>query len=264
MILKKNFKLLSLIAAGIIMISAHPAFAMHITEGLLPPAYAIGYWIVAIIFCSLGVKEYKIKAAKDPMFKQLVGVFTALIFIISLLPIPVPITGTCSHPTGTPLAAIFLGPFITCLMSAAGLLIHALFLAHGGLSTLGANILAMGVFGGLTGFIIFKGSRKAGLNLFVAGLLAGLIGDLVAYIGTSIQLAFAIHGTTNIMNVFWMIYAGFLPSQLPLAILEGLMTALTLNYIGVIRPDMLYKFRIIGKSELEKLIGGIKNEQAKV
>lgn len=54
------------------------------------------------------------------MIKQLTGVMTAGIFLVSLLPIPVPITGTCSHPGGTPLGAILLGPWITALISTVG------------------------------------------------------------------------------------------------------------------------------------------------
>jgi ABC-type Co2+ transport system permease subunit len=39
----------------------------------------------------------------------LIGVGGAIIFFISLIPIP-PFTGTTSHPFGTPFVAILLGP----------------------------------------------------------------------------------------------------------------------------------------------------------
>jgi cobalt/nickel transport system permease protein len=195
------------------------------------------------------------------MYKQLTGVFTAAIFIISLMPIPVPITGTCSHPAGTPLAAIFMGPMVTAFMSAVGLLIQALFFGHGGLTTLGANTLTMGVFGGLVGWLIFKGCRKMHLNLFVSGLVAGLIGDVSVYFGTSIQLALAIHGTTPLVIVFWAILGAFLPTQGPLAIIEGLFTGLTLNYLAKVRPDILYNFKIISRDELVSLSGRLINEE---
>ena len=234
---------------------------MHISEGMLPPSYALAYGAGAAICVGKGIYNYYKESKKEPMYKQLTGVFTAAIFIISLMPVPVLITGTCSHPAGTPLAAIFMGPMVTSFMSMIGLLIHALFLAHGGLTTLGANVLTMGVFGGLVGWLLFKGCRKMGLSLFVSGLIAGFIGDLSVYAGTSIQLALAIHGDTSLGTVFWSIYGAFLPTQGPLSIIEGLFTGLTLNYIAKARPDILYSFKIITKNELIELSGGLLNEQ---
>lgn len=234
---------------------------MHISEGLLPAGYAIAYGAVAAVCVGKGIYNYYRESKKTPMYKQLTGVFTAAIFIISLMPIPVPITGTCSHPAGTPLAAIFMGPMVTSFMSMIGLLIQALFLAHGGLTTLGANVLTMGVFGGLVGWLLFKGCRSIGLNLFVSGLISGLVGDLFVYFGTSIQLALALHGNTPLWTVFWSIYVAFLPTQGPLAIIEGLFTGFTLKYMAKVRPDILYNFKVISKKELCDLSGGISNEQ---
>ncbi len=234
---------------------------MHISEGMLPAGYALAYGVGAAICVGKGIYNYKKESRERPMHKQLTGVFTAAILIISLLPIPVPMTGSCSHPAGTPLAAIFMGPMMTSFMSAVGLLIHALFMAHGGLTTLGANVLTMGVFGGLVGWLLFKGCRKMGLNLFISGLVAGLIGDLFVYVGTSIQLALALHGNTPLLTVFWLIYGAFLPTQIPLAVLEGVFTGLTLNYIARVRPDILYNFKIIGRKEYVSLSGGLANEQ---
>lgn len=234
---------------------------MHISEGMLPVGYALAYGAGAGICVGKGIYNYHKESKIKPMYKQLTGVFTAAIFIISLLPIPVPITGTCSHPAGTPLAAIFMGPMMTAFMSCVGLLIQALFFAHGGLTTLGANTLTMGVFGGLVGWLLFKGCRKMGLSLFVSGLIAGFLGDLSVYFGTSIQLALAIHGTSSLSTVFWAIYGAFLPTQGPLSILEGVFTGVTLNYIAKVRPDILYSFKVINKDELSKLLGGVVNEK---
>jgi len=234
---------------------------MHIAEGLLPAGYALTYGAAAAVCVGKGIYDYNRKSKQTPMFKQLTGVFTAAIFIISLLPIPVPITGTCSHPAGTPLASIFMGPAVTCFMSTIALLIQALFFAHGGLTTLGANVLTLGVFGGLTGWLLFKGCRKMGMGILMAGMLAGLIGDLFVYMGTSIQLALAIHGDASLWKVFLTILGSFLPTQGPLAVIEGLFTGLALNYMAKVRPDLLYNFNIINKTELNNYTGGLMNEQ---
>lgn len=218
---------------------------MHIAEGMLPVPYAIAYSAGASVFVAAGVKSLAVKSKEFPMMKQLTGVMTAGIFLVSLLPIPVPVTGTCSHPGGTPLGAILLGPWVNSLISVVALLFQALFFAHGGLTTLGANTLTMGVFGGFTGWLLFWSLRRARINLFWSGFIAGLIGDISIYVGTSLQLALAIHGNHPMNEVFWAIFGAFLPTQAPLAIIEGLFTGMALKYIAEHRPDILIQLRVL-------------------
>lgn len=223
---------------------------MHIAEGMLPAPYAIAYGVAATAFVAAGVKSLAKKSQEIPMMKQLTGVMTAGIFLVSLLPIPVPITGTCSHPGGTPLGAILLGPAVTALMSVIALLFQALFFAHGGLTTLGANTLTMGVFGGWIGWALFWGARRLKVNLFWSAFIAGCLGDIAIYVGTSAQLALAIHGTHPLGEVFWTIFALFIPTQWPLAILEGLFTGFVLKYIADRRPDILLLLHVLSKDEV--------------
>lgn len=222
---------------------------MHIAEGMLPAPYWIGYWAGASGFVAAGAWSLAKKSKEIPMIKQLTGVMTAGIFLVSLLPIPVPIAGTCSHPGGTPLGAILLGPSVTVLMSIIALLFQALFFSHGGITTLGANTLTMGVFGGWVGWLLFWGLRRIKFSLFWSGFVAGLIGDLSIYIGTSTQLALAIHGTHPFGEVFTAIFAAFIPTQWPLAILEGIFTGLVLKYIAEHRPDILIMLHVLPASE---------------
>ncbi|TGE33241.1 energy-coupling factor ABC transporter permease [Desulfosporosinus sp. Sb-LF] len=222
---------------------------MHIAEGMLPAPYAIAYWVGASAFVAAGARSLAKKSRELPMMKQLTGVMTAGIFLVSLLPIPVPMTGTCSHPGGTPLGAILLGPAIATLMSLIALLFQALFFSHGGLTTLGANTLTMGVFGGWVGWGLFWGLRRIRLNLFWSGFVAGLIGDIAIYVGTSTQLALAIHGTHPFSEVFLAIFTVFIPTQWPLAILEGIFTGLVLKYIAEHRPDILMLLHVLPASD---------------
>lgn len=222
---------------------------MHIAEGLLPAKYAIGYSVAAGVIVAKGIADYVKRSREFPMTKQLTGVMTAAVFIISLLPIPVPVTGTSSHPGGTPLAAILMGPFIPSAMSLVALFFQALFLAHGGLTTLGANTLTMGLFGGTIGYAVWHCCRKMGLSLPWAAGLAGFTGDISIYLGTSSQLALAIHGDSSLYKVFGTILMGFLPTQLPLAVLEGVFTALVLKFLAERRQDILVRLGVVGSEE---------------
>ena len=218
---------------------------MHIAEGMLPAKWAIAYYGLAGIFIAKGLRDYKLKSKETPVFKQLIGVMTAAVFIISLLPIPVPIAGTSSHPGGTPLAAILMGPFLVSPMSLVALLFQALFLAHGGLTTLGANVVSLGVLGGGIGYLVFRLARNLNVPLAIAAGIAGFVGDLAIYLGTTGQLAFAIHGSKPVSEVFLTIFTAFMPAQFPLALLEGVFTGMVMGYLYKVRPDILVKLKVI-------------------
>jgi len=224
------------------------AHAMHISEGILPMGWAILWFIVAAPFVAMGLYRLKKMSSTDLSFKPLVGLMAAVVFIISCMPIPVPTAGTCSHPCGTGLSAILLGPFISVLVASVALLIQALFLSHGGLSTLGANILSMGIMGSFAGFLTFKLLRGFRVNLAVSGFIAGLLADWATYFATSAELASGIRGDSPFIPLFWKILIAFVPTQLPLGILEGAITAGMIVSLYKRRPDLLAKMGVVKKA----------------
>ena len=239
-----------LLATGIALLAASPAHAMHISEGILPFGWCILWFVVAAPFVAVGLWQLKRKSGSDLSFKPLVGLMAAAVFIISCIPIPVPTAGTCSHPCGTAMSAILLGPFLSVLVASVALLIQALFLAHGGLSTLGANIVSMGVMGSFSGYFVFRLLKQTGAGLAVSGFFAGLIADWVTYLGTSVILASALKGADPFLPLATKIAIAFIPTQLPLGILEGAMTAGVVVLLQKKRPDLLVKMRVIKTKEM--------------
>lgn len=247
-------KELFLFAALLYFLFDANAHAMHISEGILPFNWALLWFIIVAPFVAYGLYRLKKLSAEDPSFKPLAGLMAAVVFIVSCMPIPVPNAGTCSHPCGTGISAIFLGPGVSVLVAAAALLIQALFLAHGGLSTWGGNILSMGVAGSFAGFIVFKSMRSLKVNLFLSGFAAGLLADWATYLVTSIELASGIKGDSSFFPLFWKILVAFVPTQMPLGILEGAITGGMIMLLYKKRPDILRKMKVI------KSIGGESNE----
>ena len=215
------------------------AQAMHISEGILPLPWAGLWFVLAIPFIIWGLADIKKRTAKNPGFKAMAAMVGAAIFIISCMPIPIPTAGTCSHPCGTGLGAILIGPGPTIVVASIGLLLQALFLAHGGLTTFGADVMSMGVGGALAGYWIFKLFRKVGLSFFVAAFAAGLISDWVTYSITSLELASALHGATAFWDMFLAIIIAFMPTQIPLGIIEGFLSAGAFGFIKSRRPELL-------------------------
>src|SRR5512147_113339 len=203
-----------LCTAFLVLCTAADVYAMHISEGILPFNWAALWFVVAAPFVAFGLYRLKKMSMADLSFKPLVGLMAAVVFIISCMPIPVPSAGTCSHPCGTGISGILLGPAVSVLITAAALLIQALFLAHGGLSTWGADIVSMGVVGSFAGYFTFKALRAVKINMAVAGFMAGLLADWATYLTTSVELASGIRGESPFLPLFWKIAIAFIPTQL--------------------------------------------------
>jgi len=249
---KKNI-FIALICCGLLL-SADAVYAMHIAEGILPLRWAALWFAIAIPFVAFGLYSLNKRSRNDLSFKPLAGLMTAVIFIISCMPIPVPLAGTCSHPCGTGISGILVGPAISVVIAAAALLIQAIFLAHGGLTTLGADIVSMGVMGSFTGYFVFRLLRSVKMNIAVSGFMAGLFADWATYLMTSVQLASGVKGDASFLPLFWKILIAFIPTQLPLGILEGAMTAGMVVLLYKKRPDLLVKMRVIkpGEAAMQK------------
>lgn len=238
--------LLSLLAAVLLGLP-NRAWAMHISEGILPPGWALLWFLVAAPFVGWGVVQIQRRKAIDPSYLPLLGIFGAAVFVFSCFPIPVPVAGSTAHPAGTGMSAIFLGPFASVVVAFISLLLQALFLAHGGLTTLGGNTLSMGVLGSFCGFAAFKLGRVLRFNLFWSGFLAGMAADLATYLGTAGEMALALHGTQPLLRVLGQIYLAFMPTQIPLSLLEGAVTGGMLVYVHKHRPDILRKLKVLGE-----------------
>lgn len=218
---------------------------MHISEGILPAKWAGFWYIMALPFITIGILKVKKRARTSPTFKPLLGLMGAVVFIISCMPIPVPTAGTCSHPCGTAISAILIGPIMSIFVSSIALLLQALFLAHGGLTTWGADIVSMGVVGSFAGYLAFKILRRFNASLFISGFMAGLLADWLTYIATSFELASALAGSKPVFSLFMAILAAFVPTQLPLGILEGFLTGGMVVFVYKRRPDILVSLGVI-------------------
>ena len=226
---------------------------MHITEGIIIGKDAVLYTAAGVSLMAWGVSRINVFVRKAPENKPLLGMGAALIFFFSLIPIPA-FTGTCSHPCGTPLIGILLGPSIGIVLTGISLLLQAAFFAHGGFSTWGANVVALGFFGCCFGWGLFRFMRKLGLPLWAAGLLGGLIGDIMVYVASGLIL-----GTTlvkaptpqySLGGYLLVIYSTYLPTQLPIAIGEALITGMALHYAGKQRPEILASLGILTRKEV--------------
>lgn len=229
-------------ALALIVFEARPAYAMHIMEGFLPPWWCLFWFAVALPFWALGLWRIRRLVEAQPETRLLLGLAGAFAFVLSALKIP-SVTGSSSHPTGTGLGAILFGPAVMSVLGTLVLLFQALLLAHGGLTTLGANAVSMAVAGPLVAWAVWRGlgpRAPAWLTVFLAAALA----DLLTYVVTALQLALAYPdpagGVTASLLKFGAIFA---VTQVPLAISEGLLTVLIFN---ALQTNAVAELRALG------------------
>lgn len=231
---------------------------MHISEGILTGPSFWATTVAGAAVMTWGVTAMKRFVKEQPERKPLLGMAGAFIFLVSLIPIPA-YMGTCSHPCGTPLAGILLGPGIGAALSGLSLLLQALLFAHGGFATLGANILALGLGGAVGGWLIFKLGRKLGLPLLAAAGLAGLVGDLLTYLISGSLLGghlafFAPQPQYSFAGYLAIIMAAYLPVQLPIALGEMVVTGIAVRAIGRQRPEVLEALRVVSRATLTTVL----------
>ncbi len=217
--------------------------AMHIMEGYLPLTFCIAWGILCIPFVVAGFMSLKKKINENRRVLTMIAMSGAFIFVISSLKIP-SVTGSCSHMTGTGLGAILLGPSAVSILGIIVLLFQAILLAHGGLTTLGANAFSMTIVGPFVTYGIYKLCGKMNVNKKASIFLAAALGDLLTYCVTSVQLAMAypseVGGVGASVTKFLSVFA---PTQLPLAILEGIITVLIVMMLETYaKPEL----RLIG------------------
>lgn len=202
---------------------APKAHAMHIMEGYLPGLSCIFWGALCVPFLVMGFWSIRRRLSENRTLITLLAMSGAFIFVISSLKIP-SVTGSCSHMTGTGLGAILFGPSAVSILGLIVLLFQALLLAHGGLTTIGANTFSMAVAGPFVSYGIYLLCSKARVSKKASVFLAAALGDLFTYCVTAGQMAAAHHADTTLGGAFAEFLTVFAPTQVPLAVIEGIIT----------------------------------------
>lgn len=223
---------------------------MHIMEGFLPIEHAVGWTVASAPFVAYGIYTVKRQIREHPEQRMLLGVAAAFTFVLSALKLP-SVTGSCSHPTGTGLGAILFGPAAMAPIGAVVLLFQALLLAHGGLTTLGANLFSMAIVGPFAAAAVFRLARSLKLSFAASVFLAASLADLLTYVTTSVQLAWAFPDPVGgFVASFAKFAAIFAITQIPLAISEGLLTVVIFNALARFNPQELQNLKVVPRSEV--------------
>jgi cobalt/nickel transport system permease protein len=175
-------------------------FAVHIPDGnVLTSQWLIGGYLLAAILVVMG--SWRIQDEEIPQ----VALLTAAFFVASLLHVPVPGLPSSAHLLLNGLLGVVLGRRAP-LAIAMGLLLQAVLLQHGGLTTLGVNccVMALPALLAWQMFVILQRLPRWRRPAPRGGLIAG------AVLVWSLSLIYGLLGFTNSFQyVSWPVLFAF-------------------------------------------------------
>lgn len=204
---------------------------MHIPDAFIPIWQGAIYWIFALVFVALALRWAKNEMNEEKL--PLVAVLAAGIFALQSFNLPVSM-GTSGHLVGGALAAILLGsPFAAVFILSLVLIVQAVLFGDGGITTMGANIINMGVIGGFVGFYTFRGLMGITKNMPASGFFAAWLACLIPALACAVEMFLA--GTFPLAEglVAMGIYHAII------GVIEGFVTVAAIYLITTARPDLV-------------------------
>lgn len=205
---------------------------MHINDGLMPLGQTLFYLGTALILVilSLIMTLYWANKELNKVKVIMLAVLVPFIFALQALNIPIP-WGTSGHMVGGAMAAIILGsPFPVVLLMTLILLAQAILFVDGGITTIGANIINMGVITGFVGFYSY-GAMKDKFGMIAAAFAAAWLSIFIAAEACALELYIA--GTFPLRE--GLIFMGLYHAGI--GILEGIITVIIVIVIMVLVGD---------------------------
>jgi cobalt/nickel transport system permease protein len=204
---------------------------MHIPDAFLPLSQAALYWMIACIFIILALRWSRNEMSEENI--PFIAVLAAGIFAIQAFNLPVGM-GTSGHLVGGALAAIALGsPYAAIFVLTIVLIIQGVIFGDGGITSMGANIINMGVIGGFVGYYGYIGVKKIINQMYLSAGIAAWAACLIAAFACALEMAvagtFPLTGGMIAMGVYHAV----------IGVIEGVITAGALYLIIQTRPDMI-------------------------
>jgi cobalt/nickel transport system permease protein len=201
---------------------------MHISDGVLPVSVAIGSYVA-----SFGLTVWSAGQTNSEEMPKL-AVMTAAFFVASL--IHVPFGPTSVHLIIPGLTGALLGPS-SFLCIGLGLLLQNLLFQFGGLTALGANALMMGVPAFLCGWFFHKFKGRTPSRQALIGGVVGAAGTALAAMTLAALLATGGEDFFGVAKIA-------LVAHVPVIIIEGAVSALTIGFLARVKPALLvHSFR---------------------
>lgn len=203
---------------------------MHVPDGFVPLWQCAIYYVILII--ALYFAQKWARNNLDEKRVPLMAVLAAGIFAIMSMNMPIPF-GTSGHMVGgTLIALVFLAPEACVIVFFVVLLLQALLFGDGGITTLGLNVLNMGIIGGCVGLYTFKGLKDV-IGKYPSIAIGAWLATLIAALACAVEMTIA--GTFPLVPglIAMGTYHAFI------GIIEAVLTVIVIYALEKFRPDLL-------------------------
>ena len=202
---------------------------MHISDGLLPASVCAGGYVIAGAATVISLRRIHDREIPG------LALMTSTFFAASLIHVRLGPTSVHLLLHGLVGAVAGRGAMIPIVV---GLIMQSLLFAHGGVTTIGVNAVMIGLPALAAGWCVRRwGARGVGRKVTamtrpaVVGFLAGA-GAIILSLGV-----FLLVGLTA-DRVFFSAIRVFLLAHLPLALIEGLVTAAAVGFLVKVKPEV--------------------------
>jgi cobalt/nickel transport system permease protein len=208
-------------------------FAVHLSDGAFSTGWtATGFAGTAIL---LLIAMWRVREEEIPR----IGLLSAAFFVGSSIHIKLALLPTSVHLILNGLVGVVLGRRAP-LAIVVGLLLQCLLLAHGGLTTLGLNTCIIAIPAVIAGWA-YPVLRTLRVPPFARGVLLGGGAVALAVIFNFLVLLFV--GKEDWSTLAKLV----LLAHLPVVVVEGLMLGVIVQYLEMVKPEMLGS-----RSEIQK------------
>jgi cobalt/nickel transport system permease protein len=210
---------------------------MHIPDGFISPEISIVTFIITVVFWIISFK--KVKNSLDERQVPVMGLLTALFFAAQMMNYPI-VGGTTGHLLGGASLGIILGPYAGCISMTIILVLQCLLFGDGGITTIGANILNMGIIGVFIPAFLLLALNKIskGKGLFAWVFISAFVGDVLAAIAAGAELGLSVPTFQYGLSVAVPVMA---INHSVIGVIEGVVTVVLVGVLMKLRPDVLSK-----------------------
>ncbi len=202
---------------------------MHLPDGIISFEQAIFYWILTLIIISIFLYKFSKDENKEKRIIS-IALFSVFTMVVTSVSVPSPL-GVPIHFFLIPLIAILLGPLSSTIVSFVTLIMQALALNMGGITSLGANFIVMGFVLSIVTYGFYK--LFININQKVAIFASTIIGIMFATFG---QVAILL--ISGAMN-FDILLSTLVPFYLFISFIEGFANVIIITAIENIKPEII-------------------------
>lgn len=202
-------------------------FAVHLSDLLLPESWCLIGYLAAAALAAIGC--WNLHERDVPR----IALATAALFIASSIHVPVPMSSV--HLVLNGMIGILLG-HRAALALFVGLFLQAILMHHGGIYTLGVNVVVQALPAFAAGALFrlaASSSKRSPAMLAACGGALSFACVIVTVLLQSSLLRLAAIDDGNIAALLWI------GLHVPIGVVEAIVVGFMVNYLAHVKPDML-------------------------